>query len=466
MHAWEAIQKSLDYIEDNLAEDIKIETLANVAALSPYYFQRLFARLVKKPVNEYVKLRRLAKACEALKNKGKRILDIALDCGFSEHANFTRAFKGAYRITPDEYRDCLVILNQFVKPDLMLSYITVDEDVPLIADGIVVEVTRRKLYEPRIFLGIEGEVPIIELTGGRTTGISTAGMIWDDFHRKKPSIQHLLPGGNEFSVLYMGNAREGYCTYMAGAEAAGNIESEVAVNIEAEATLNVQAKEYTSYTLPCGEYVVCCFEAENFAELVGSAVFKASTFMNGWMKKHELTCGDFSAEMYYDIDSDAKYMEQWLPIRLYQRNLKKTEIWDKTDGTQEPSLETISTYVKSPLWEQLREHMEEQYQIKPILEYSRCSLQQGWNLKYKKVGRSLCTLYPMEGYYIALVVIGDRERVEAELALPFFTEYLQQLYRETKTGMGQKWLMINVTDAAVLNDVKQCIAIRRGIKNK
>jgi AraC family transcriptional regulator len=49
MHAWEAIQNSLNYIEDHLSENIKIETLANVAALSPYYFQRLFRRLVKKP---------------------------------------------------------------------------------------------------------------------------------------------------------------------------------------------------------------------------------------------------------------------------------------------------------------------------------------------------------------------------------------------------------------------------------
>lgn len=101
MHAWEAIQKSLDYIEDNLSEDINMDTLANVAALSPYYFQRLFRRLVKKPVNEYMKLRRLAKASEALENKEKRIMDVALDCGFSDHANFTRAFKGAYGITPE-----------------------------------------------------------------------------------------------------------------------------------------------------------------------------------------------------------------------------------------------------------------------------------------------------------------------------------------------------------------------------
>jgi YesN/AraC family two-component response regulator len=34
MHAWEVIQNSLNYIEEHLSENIKIETLANVAALS------------------------------------------------------------------------------------------------------------------------------------------------------------------------------------------------------------------------------------------------------------------------------------------------------------------------------------------------------------------------------------------------------------------------------------------------
>lgn len=450
MHAWEAVQSSLNYIEDHLSENIRMETLANAASLSPYYFQRLFGRLVKKSVNDYVRLRRLANASEALKSKEKRIIDVALDYGFSEHANFTRAFKEAYGITPEVYRACPVILNHYIKPDLLLNYVMVDEDVPLIADGIVVEMTRRKLVEPRTFIGIEGEVPDTELTGGRGTGVATAGIIWDEFHHQKPNIQNLLPNGNEFGVLYMGDAREGCCTYMAGAEAVGN----------------VQAEGYASFTLPSGEYAVCCFEAENFAELIGSAIFKASSFMNNWVKKNNLTCGGFAAELYYDTTADASYMELWLPLSPSQRISRIKESWDKTNGTQKPSLATISAYVKSPLFDCLCKHVEAEYQSKPVLEYSKCSMQYGWNVKYKKAGRTLCTLYPMEGYFIALIVIGDREQTEAELMLPFCTEYLQQLYRETKTGMGQKWLMIDVTDNAVLEDVKRCIAIRRGKKKK
>lgn len=88
MHVWEAIQKTLDYIEEHIGEDIKIEVLADTAALSLFYYQRLFSRLVKRPVREYIKLRRLARASEVLENKNNRILDIALHYGFGSHETY------------------------------------------------------------------------------------------------------------------------------------------------------------------------------------------------------------------------------------------------------------------------------------------------------------------------------------------------------------------------------------------
>ena len=116
MHAWEAVQKSVDYIEEHLQENIRAEALAEIIGLSPFYFQRLFKRLVNKPLQEYVKLRRLAKAVEALNTENQRILDVALDYGFASHANFTRAFKGAFGITPEAYKKNRPFLNTFVKP--------------------------------------------------------------------------------------------------------------------------------------------------------------------------------------------------------------------------------------------------------------------------------------------------------------------------------------------------------------
>lgn len=446
MYAWEGIQKALDYIEEHCGEDLEIETLAGTAALSPYYFQRLFARLVRKPVSEYIKLRRLARAAEELKVKDNRIIDIAMDCGFADHAGFTKAFKAAYGVTPAEYRRRPLILSRFLKPDLGLDMISVDEGVPVITEGIVVEVIRRRLEKPRMFIGVEGSVPVRELSAGRYTGIAAGGVIWDTFHSRKEEILSLLPGGNEIGVLHPGSYGEGYCTYMAGAEVSENTGTE----------------GYVSYTLPAGEYIVCCFEGENFKQLIESAVYRASSFMNGWMKKHGFTCGDFTAELYYGSDPEASYMELWMPFHEITKITERENNWNKTDGTKEPSPEIMAAYVNNPLWGQLCEHAEQQYQTKPIIEYSRCSMQPGWNLKYRKAGRTLCTLYPMAGYFTVLIVIGERERTETEFALPSFTDYVRRLYRETRTGMGQKWLMIDVTEEAVLEDVKQCIAIRRG----
>lgn len=295
MHAWEAIQKSVDYIENHLTEDIPIDKLAETASLSPFYFQRLFSRLVKKPVCEYIKLRKLAQAADDLKTKNTRIIDTAVNYGFSSHANFTRAFKEVYGITPDEYRTSDVHLNQFVKPELILNYVMVDENVPLVTDGIVLEVTRRQLATPRIFIGIEKEIPIKELMGGTETSISYAAKLWNEFHEIKPKTPHLIEHGNEFGALYIGNAKEGYCTYMAGAEV----------------EYGTAAEGYSTFELPAAEYIVCGFEAESFEELTNSAVYKAQTFMERWMKKHKLAATDFAGEMYYPTDGCA-YLEHWM----------------------------------------------------------------------------------------------------------------------------------------------------------
>ena len=103
MHAWESVQKAVDYIEDNINGEITLGKLVEVANLSYFNFHRLFTRLVKKPVQEYIKLCRLARSVDCLKNRESRIVDVALDYGFGSHEKYTRAFKDAYRFTPEAY---------------------------------------------------------------------------------------------------------------------------------------------------------------------------------------------------------------------------------------------------------------------------------------------------------------------------------------------------------------------------
>lgn len=130
----------------------------------------------------------------------------------------------------------------------------------------------------------------------------------------------------------------------------------------------------------------------------------------------------------------------------------------------QPTAAEISAYIDNPLWEKLNKFLVNSYDIAPEYSYSKCSLQAGWNIKYKKAGRSLCTLYPLGGFFIAMVVIGAKELGETELRLPALDPYTQALYERTSEAMGSKWLMINVTTESILNDVEALIQIRRKIK--
>ena len=127
----------------------------------------------------------------------------------------------------------------------------------------------------------------------------------------------------------------------------------------------------------------------------------------------------------------------------------------------QPSMEMVAEYINHPLWMEFHSRIQSKYQIEPRMEYSRCSMQAGWNMKYKKSGKSLCTLYPMRDYYIALVVIGRKEMTEAELLMPLCSDYVQTVFHDTKVGNGQKWLMIDVREREVLEDVLNLIQLRK-----
>lgn len=296
MHAWEQIQLTVDYIEQHLSEEMKIENLAKLASLSPFYYQRLFHRLVKRPVKEYIKLRRLAKASEALLGNNKRILDTALDSGFSSHETLTRAFNDAFGMTPEEYRANPVRLNNFVKPQLLLNYTLVDENTPLIVDDIVLEITRRQVLSPQFFIGFTAEEPINQMPGGGGTGVDTLGKLWDTFHEKKPGIRELKVDGDELGVAYAGT-KEGYYRYFAGSEA----------------LTNKACEDYTSWELSAGEYIVCTFEAENFENLIMDAVYKAHKYLfETWIPNHKLHVKPFAAERYASHSPDTTSMEVWV----------------------------------------------------------------------------------------------------------------------------------------------------------
>lgn len=134
------------------------------------------------------------------------------------------------------------------------------------------------------------------------------------------------------------------------------------------------------------------------------------------------------------------------------------------DADHVPSVEDIRDYLGEArlTWDELAAFIEEAYRVKPQTAYSKCSAQPGWNVKYKKGGKSLCTLYPMAGYFIALVVVGPKEEEEVKTGMEagMFTPYVTGLYNKTAYSAMGRWLMIEAKDKAVLEDIKGLIGVR------
>ena len=125
-----------------------------------------------------------------------------------------------------------------------------------------------------------------------------------------------------------------------------------------------------------------------------------------------------------------------------------------------PTMQEVNDNIDSPLYSELCGFIEHTYSVTPKLEYSRCSAAPGWNLKYRKAGKSICTIYPHEGFFTCLVVAGEKNATEVELILETCEPSIQKLYQTTTPMSGSRWLMIDVTNAKTLEDVKKLILIR------
>jgi len=99
----EILQEMLQYIDENLKDELSVKILATRAGFSPYHFCRVFQWGVGYSIMEYVRKRRLAFAASEI-SSGKLIVDIAFKYGYETHTGFTKAFRSHFGCTPGAYR--------------------------------------------------------------------------------------------------------------------------------------------------------------------------------------------------------------------------------------------------------------------------------------------------------------------------------------------------------------------------
>lgn len=127
---------------------------------------------------------------------------------------------------------------------------------------------------------------------------------------------------------------------------------------------------------------------------------------------------------------------------------------------REPSMEELDRYADNPLWPELRQYLKAAYGAEPRMDYSRCGLEPGWNVKFRKGSKSLATVYFRPGYVTAMVSVSPKDEAGAEEVLLACTEYTRTLYQNTASSKMGRWLMMDLTFPEILEDIKALLALR------
>ena len=207
----EGFQASIDYIEQNLPEELNIEDISKKAALSPFYYQRIFGALCGMTVGEYIRARRMTMAAQELACSDNKVIDIALKYGYDSPDSFAKAFQRFHGITPAQAREPGANLRSFaplhIKITLeggnMLDYKIVDK-APFTVVGIKKRFSSETSYKevPEFWdewksdmKGLKGMFGVCSDMDGKTFDYWIADLYlpWEDIPEGCETYQ--IPGG-------------------------------------------------------------------------------------------------------------------------------------------------------------------------------------------------------------------------------------------------------------------------------
>jgi AraC family transcriptional regulator len=98
------LKRVLDYIGDNLAEDVSLSDLAELAGMSAHHFAELFKRSMTCTPHRYVLQERIKRAKIALRDPRCTILDAAAISGFPNSSHFARMFRRFVGVSPSQFQ--------------------------------------------------------------------------------------------------------------------------------------------------------------------------------------------------------------------------------------------------------------------------------------------------------------------------------------------------------------------------
>ena len=229
----DTIATAIDYIEENLKSPLTVAAMAEAVSYSQFHFSRIFNQVTHHTPYEYLIRRRLSEAACLIPQSEKRIIEIALDYQFNNHETFSRAFKRAFGLQPNQLRKRETLDPRLLMPRLTLDHLEhihritylgprYEEMPPLRLFGLMTVINQEPLMSPHLWDLLELQLKEHKLSRmGRRYGLYDYPPGWEKYgrlytaaievsHSDKvypPLISRTIPGMHYFCFIHKGSTR-------------------------------------------------------------------------------------------------------------------------------------------------------------------------------------------------------------------------------------------------------------------
>lgn len=181
-HYLERLQPVLDHIRAALDEPLRLEALADKANFSSFHFHRLFKAAMGETVNAHVRRLRMEHAHLLLTTSAhRRIIDVAIACGYASQSTFNRDFKRHFSVTPGQVRRGRSVKRKpLVRSDRSREHAALPVSVNTLPAVPVISRTRFGPYDFRIGLEWIKVIVTAKRQGVLESDSRKIGLIYDD----------------------------------------------------------------------------------------------------------------------------------------------------------------------------------------------------------------------------------------------------------------------------------------------
>ena len=136
---------------------------------------------------------------------------------------------------------------------------------------------------------------------------------------------------------------------------------------------------------------------------------------------------------------------------------------DKTHKPTEKEMESfIEEQAREP-WLEIRRFIEDRYDLTPETIFY--GTKYGWTVRYRKSGKTLCSLFPEKGGFTVLIVLGKKESEKALSMRDELSSKIQKIFGDTEQLRDGRWLWIRLLTTKDTDDIKKLLRIKRKPKH-